>query len=370
MSSSKPSRTKRAAAVAATMPPAEGERRAQRGYVGQYERASAAIYAALERDELRWVGLADRDAGVADDLVLGFDNIVVGHQFKTSKFATAFTVETLLTGASGLLKPLIHAWQCLQKKNPDHVVQIRLVLNDYPSTTDKPGLGSQPHSAAFLDEFAQHPGRPLSEWRMSTWGRLIGHLSEQSDLADEAFERFLQSLRVLHGARADFAQWHKLNSEQSRLASEIARVLPRLVADARDKDRWSRDELLRELGWRDPTKTMLSHRFPVGAYVQRNRDTENHLLAALRAVDAGYIALLGPPGSGKSTLLQVALSTEPNVRLVRYLAYVPGTAQASGAARRTVFWETSGRRCAEQASLAFGFATTHCTSDASNSECC
>lgn len=32
-------------------PPAEGERRALRGYVGQYEKAGAAIYAALERDQ-------------------------------------------------------------------------------------------------------------------------------------------------------------------------------------------------------------------------------------------------------------------------------------------------------------------------------
>ena len=52
-------------------PPAEGERRAIRGYVSQYEKAGAAIYAALERNQLQWVGVADRNAGIADDLVLG-----------------------------------------------------------------------------------------------------------------------------------------------------------------------------------------------------------------------------------------------------------------------------------------------------------
>ena len=75
--------------------PAEGERRALRGYIGQYERAGAAIYAALERDELLWIGVADRNAGIADDLVLGFGGLVVGHQFKTSKFPTTFTSRTL-----------------------------------------------------------------------------------------------------------------------------------------------------------------------------------------------------------------------------------------------------------------------------------
>jgi tetratricopeptide (TPR) repeat protein len=320
-------------------PPAEGERRALRGYIGQYEKAGAAIYAALERDQLRWVGVADRSAGIADDLVLGFDGLVVGHQFKTSKFPGTFTVETIFTGADGLLKPLIHAWQCLSKDNPDARVEIRLVVNDIPSVTDKPGDVTPPHSAAFLDEFERFPYRALQEWRLSGWSRLVDLLQRASGLSDAEFERFLHSLCVVHGAAADLVQSHKLSAEQSRLASEIARTLPKLVTDARDKDKWTRDELLRELGWRDPTKTLHIHRFPVGAYVQRNRDTEISLLKALRAVDQGYLSLIGPPGSGKSTLLQVALSTEPNIRLVRYLAYVPGTAQGVGRGEADSFLE-------------------------------
>ncbi len=330
MASGKPPKPNSSTAAAPATPPAEGERRALRGYVGQYERAGAAIYAALERDELLWIGVADRNAGIADDLVLGFDRVVVGHQFKTSKFPSTFTVETLFTGADGLLKPLVHAWQCLCKDNLGARVEIRLVVNDIPSVNDQPGDATPPHSAAFLNEFERHPSRSLQDWRSSGWSRLIERLHRESGLSDGEFERFLHSLRVVHGAAADFVQSHKLSSEQARLASEIAKTLPKLVADVRDKDRWSRDELLQELGWRDPAKTLHIHRFPVGAYVQRNRDTEVKLLAALRAVDQGYIALIGPPGSGKSTLLQVALATEANIRLVRYLAYVPGAAQGVG----------------------------------------
>jgi|GEM_PF-476532 len=325
-----PKKPNPSAAAAPAIAPAEGERRALRGYIGQYERAGAAIYAALERDELLWIGVADRNAGIADDLVLGFDGLVVGHQFKTSKFPGTFTVETLFTGANGLLKPLVHAWQCLRKDNPGSRVEIRLVVNDFPSITDKPGDGTPPHSAAFLEELQQHANRPLADWYTPEWSRLIDHLRREAGLGDDDFEQFLHSLRVVCGAAADFIQSHKLNAEQARQASEIASVLPKLVADARDKDRWTRDELLRELGWRDPAKTLLIHRFPVGAYVQRNRDTEVKLLAALHAADQGYVSLIGPPGSGKSTLLQVALATEANVRLVRYLAYVPGAAQGVG----------------------------------------
>lgn len=320
-------------------PPAEGERRALRGYVGQHEKSGAAIYAALQGDQLRWVGLADRNAGIADDLVLGFDGLVVGHQFKTSKFPSTFTVDTLLTGAGGLLKPLIHAWQCLGKDNPDSRIEIHLVVDDIPSVNDNHGDTMPSHSAAFLDEFKRFPYRSLLEWKHSSWSRLVDRLLRASGLNETEFERFLHSIRVVHGAAADFAQSYKLSAEQSRLASEIARMLPRLVTDTRDKDRWTRDELLQELGWRDPAKTLHIHRFPVGAYVQRNRDTEISLLEALRAVDQGYLSLIGPPGSGKSTLLQVALATEPNICLVRYLAYVPGTAQGVGRGEADSFLE-------------------------------
>ncbi|MBE2967033.1 ATP-binding protein [Burkholderia cepacia] len=338
MSATADSNNKSRVEVHAT-PPAEGERRALRGYVGQYEKAGAAIYGALESNQLRWVGVADRSAGIADDLVLGFDGLVVGHQFKTSKFPGTFTVETIFTGADGLLKPLIHAWRCLSKDNPGARVEIRLVVNDIPSVNDKHGDASPPHSAAFLEEFERFPYRSLQEWRLSGWSRLVDLLLRVSGLNEAEFERFLHSLRVVHGAAADFVQSHKLSAEQSRLALEIARTLPKLVTDTRDKDRWSRDELLQELGWRDPAKTLYIHRFPVGAYVQRNRDTEVSLLEALRAIDQGYLSLIGPPGSGKSTLLQVALATEPNMRLVRYLAYVPGAAQGVGRGEADSFFE-------------------------------
>jgi hypothetical protein len=319
--------------------PAEGERRALRGYMGQYEKAGAAIYAELERGRLLWIGVADRSAGIVDDLVLGFDGLVVGHQFKTAQFPGTFTVETLFTGADGLLRPLVNAWQSLRKADPASRVEIRLVVNDYPSIKDKPGNAAPAHSAAFLDELERFPDRSLHVWRASSWSRLIELLRQSSGLDDDDFERFLHALRVLHGAAADFVQFHKLSAEQARLAAEIANVLPKLVTDARDKDRWSREELLHELGWRDPAKTRHLHRFPVGAYVQRNRDTELSLLQALRAADQGYVALVGPPGSGKSTLLQMALATEPGVRLVRYLAFMPGAAQGVGRGEADDFLE-------------------------------
>jgi hypothetical protein len=184
--------------------PGEGERRAQRGYSRQYISSAAAIYAALERGELDWVGLADRTAGIADDVVLGFPGRVVGHQFKTSQFPDRFRLRTLLMGADGLLRPLAVAWQALRRAHPGKAVEIRLVTNDYPSTTDNLVKAEGTHSAAFIAEFEAYPTRPLADWRASRWKLLIDDLCGASGLGEQDFDQFLQSLRILHGPAADF----------------------------------------------------------------------------------------------------------------------------------------------------------------------
>ncbi|WP_143136616.1 ATP-binding protein [Burkholderia ubonensis] len=325
--------------LAPATPPGEGERRAQRGYTRQYNSAAAAIYAALERGTLEWVGLADRGAGIADDVVLGFAGRVVGHQFKTSRFPVKFQLRTLLLGAAGLLQPLATAWQALKRSNPGQLAEIRLVTNDYPSTTDRLIELDGTHSASFLSEFDTYQGRTLGEWRATSWKPWIDELHGASGLGEQEFDVFLRSLKILYGSAADFVQAHRLTQEGARLAGEIATLLPRLVADVRDKDRWSRAELLHELGWRDSAVARHIHQFPVGAYVQRNVTTEHALRDAMRQHTCGYVSLVGPPGAGKSTLLQASLETEPGMFLVRYLAYVPGVGQRLGRAEADDFFD-------------------------------
>lgn len=310
--------------------PAEGERRAQRGYTSQYSEAAAAIYAELDRGLLRWIGLAHKSAGILDDLVLGYENRIVGHQFKMSRFPDRFTLGTFLLGADGLLEPAARAWKTLRSAYPGVPVVTTLVTNDFPSTNDSLGSDDGAHSAVFLAELEQHAGRTLDDWKSSRWQGFIEKIQVASGLSEEDFAQFWQSFRLLCGPAADFALLHKLSPDGAAQAQQIADLIPRLVADPRDKDTWTRSEFLQELGWRDPGTTLLSHVFPLGAYVQRNVATEKALRNAISSVSSGYVALVGPPGAGKSTLLQLALATEPGIRVVRYLAYVPGATQGVG----------------------------------------
>ncbi|MDF1836157.1 MAG: hypothetical protein P1U62_14950, partial [Alteraurantiacibacter sp. bin_em_oilr2.035] len=89
-------------------------------------------------------------------------------------------------------------------------------------------------------------------------------------------------------------------------------------------------ELLDELGWRDRFQLFNEHRFPLGAHAQSNELSEAELEAALKSHSSGYICLLGSPGTGKSTLLERFVQSGPNRKVIRYLAYVPGTAQGQG----------------------------------------
>ncbi|NMZ15029.1 ATP-binding protein [Pseudomonas proteolytica] len=320
-----------------TMTSGEGERNAQRGFVQQYQSGAAAIYAALDKDQLNWVGLADRSAGIADDLVLGLPGKAVGHQFKTSTFPKAFQIEALLLGAEGMLLKLVTAWTSLRQSHGEALTEVRFVTNDIPTTNDHLLSDKDDHSAAFLREFELYHSRTLSEWKATRWQPFIDKLAAASKLPVADFETFLHAVHFLTGSAADFILRHRLSSESLKLVQQIASKLPDLVADRRNKDRWSRAELLAELGWKDRFIVHRPHQFPIGEHVQRNRKTEQQLLECIDRLDHGYLALVGPPGAGKSTLLQSALSGGPTLQLVRYLAYMPGEGQGIGRAEADNF---------------------------------
>lgn len=202
----------------------------------QYVGAAAAIYDALDRDELAWVGLADRRAGIADDVVIGSRDRVVSHQFKTSKFAGRFRLKTLFLGANGLFRPLVQAWEHLSADFTAAFVELRLVTTDYPSTEDSLVEGAESHSAAFLHDLEARQQVDLAGFRVSKWASWIDYLEAKSGLSKEAFETFLPGLRIYWGPRADFLHLYRLTplpgwSRRARPSSSPSkrRDRPRLI---------------------------------------------------------------------------------------------------------------------------------------------
>lgn len=223
-------------------PSGEGERRAQRGYQQQYAASAPLVYSSLKNDELEWVGVADRNAGVLDDLVLGLAGRVVGHQFKSSQFDQRFTIEGLLLGADDLLAKLAASWSLLCSQFPDAIVELRLVaVNYYPSSDDALIEGaSHRHTSAFVRELREFgAARSLSEWQTTPWRPLIERLTAKSRLHNSEFERFLQAFRLLPNPVAAILAGEHLALREQRQVHEIARTLSELVTDNADRDRWS-----------------------------------------------------------------------------------------------------------------------------------
>ncbi|MTJ80158.1 MAG: ATP-binding protein [Telmatospirillum sp.] len=321
-------------------PPGEGERAARRGYVHQDRSSARLIYEALANRTLMWVGLADRAAGVADDFVLGLDNVVVAHQFKRSLRPAAIGLTALLLGEGCAIAELATAYTCLRKQFPQLRMRLRYLTNDFPSKNDRLIKGDRhSNTAELIAECEAHPRRTLAEWRATRWKPVINELAQRSRLSDSDFESFWMNFDLVVGPRAVPAfDLSEDKSKQDQIEG-LARALSTLVADNSQKDRWSRAELLEAVGWPDRFSLRFAHTFPVGAYVQRNEVTEGNLSKAISAYSSGYLSLVGPPGAGKSTLLQRAIRDQPHLRVVRYLAFVPGTAQGQGRGEADSFYD-------------------------------
>jgi len=318
--------------------PGEGERSARLGYTHQDRSSARLIYQAILDRKLQWIGLADRNAGIADDLVLGTHEGVLAHQFKKTEKPKAVGLKGLLLGVENTVGKLASAFLLLKAQFVDENVKIRFLTNNFPSPNDHLVKGKSNSSTSdFLAAWKNNPGWSLADWQGSKWKDVINEIQEASGLCMQQFDEFWACFELIIGPLAAPVLDPSLGAERLSQTEELARALSALITDNPEKDRWSRAELLEEVGWPDRFALRFHHQFPIGSYVQRNEETESDLNTAIWAHCSGYVSLIGAPGSGKSTLLQRELQDMPKLRVVRYLAFVPGTAQGQGRGEATSF---------------------------------
>ena len=321
------------------LPSGEGERRAQRGYVPQYDLAARLILQALASGRLKWIGVADRNAGAFDDIVLGLGDRISAYQVKTSSDPRPFSIKTVLLGAGDLLRRMIEARQKLEFQHPNTIIEIIYACDDYPKTDDNIARGKKTtSSAAFVRAHETYRlSWTLADWRASPFATFVEEVRTASSLDELEFEEAWRNTRFLAAGRQRSLGLREHNAAGDRRVQDIAALLPKLVADPINQDRWSVAEILSRLGWRDPFSARHSHTFPIHALYQSNAPTEEALQHALAAVKSGYVSLVGPPGVGKSTLLAAGLLPTPRAVVLRYLAFVPNEGQGLGRAEAVDF---------------------------------
>jgi hypothetical protein len=268
---------------------------------------------------------------VADDLVLGIRGAVIAHQFKKSETPKAIGLTALLLGQEAMIGQLANAYTLLKQQFVGSPVSLRFVSNDYPSSNDRLIKGNgQSSTSQFLAAWRSNPNWTLQNWQESFWRPVIDQMVNVSGLGEQQFNGFWGSLDLVLGADSVAVFQQAKTDDQSDQVEDLAKALSMLVADNSQTDRWTRSELLSAVGWPDRFSLRFLHQFPIGTYVQQNEETEAALSGALETHTTGYLSLVGPPGSGKSTLLQWELRDLPGLRLMRYLAFVPGAAQGQG----------------------------------------
>ena len=330
--------------------PAEGERRAVRGYSAQYRVAAQLIYAALVDGNLEWVRIADPDAGRVDDVQIGRRDRVDAYQVKWGEYEERITFKALVSAANHDVNPapftqLAEGWRSLSTRYPGQAVHVHFVTRASPSTSDNVGGPLSNRTASHLQAFLRHAFSQRRVWSSpdgidirNDWSAPIAAIRGAVDLGEVEFAAFIQLAHLDLGFR--LADEHDdITSDRSdhrKLADldHLASFLFRSVADERRTIKLSAAELIRALGWQRRLDLRFRHEFPVDECLYRPiRSTVSAIENALATFLSGYIALVGPPGSGKSTTLTQMLRYRPGYRVVRYYAFVRGdTAQGRGEA--------------------------------------
>lgn len=327
--------------------PADGERRAVRGYSAQYRVAAELIYDALLDGTLEWVRLADPDAGRVDDIQIARPGRLDAYQIKWGEYEDRITFRDLVTatGSGGSTKPspvaqLADGWRRLSGLHEGRRIAVHYATRASPSTSDNfrsDRVGGPWHLQAFL----RHAFSKRRSWHQtdstpprSEWGEEIAAFEEAAKLPPPSLPAFLEACCLDLGWRFPEQGGTSTVAERRRSTDveALAAYLFALVGSEITVVQIARDDLLKRLGWSGRFDLSFKHDFPVDERLYQPVDaTVVELETAFSSIASGYIAVVGPPGSGKSTTLTQVLRYRAHVRVVRYYAYVRGdTAQDRG----------------------------------------
>ena len=294
--------------------PAEGERRAIRGYYPQYRISASLILRGLRDGILQWIRVADPLAGRVDDLQIGSQSRVDAFQVKWSNTGERLTFRDLTNTSGGdpsLINQLADGWKRLHSIYSAHKIVVHLFTNRTPSTSDQiPSEDSRSsrHMAAFLQQVWSPAQKsqdatwsPPADWA-NAWEIIRG----ASGLSPEEFLNFVRDCKLELSRAIRESELQETREEEilNRDLEHLTQILFATVASPDKIVELNRQKLLETLGWKARFEFKSSHDFPTqDTLYEPIESTAREINEVLDKHKQGYIAVLGSPGSGKSTIL-------------------------------------------------------------------
>ncbi|MBR0725706.1 AAA family ATPase [Bradyrhizobium manausense] len=315
-----------------------GEVSAITGYFRQYEYSACVLYSLMQEGILEAITIADPSAGIFDDLVVHSNGVVRATQVKSQKDGTYVSLGTELKAP--FIQAMTKSWLKLEQKFGVGRVRLSYIFAGYFSISDTTLANANTTGARHSAEFARFVSRQdhsLEMWQSSIWSAKLTELQVLSGLDATTFIRFVNDLDLKDGRELQENRIDVFPIRERAKVEALRGLFPVLIASSSLGQRWSEQDLIDKLGWRNRLSQHNVHVFPVPTDFQDNEATERKLLDSIDQISRGYLALVGPPGTGKSTLLQRCIYSTPAYSVSRYLAFHPDQRHGLGRAEAGEF---------------------------------
>lgn len=297
---------------------ASGERAAMGGYLPQFDEFAWFVYLNLINKKLEWIRIADSKAEKLDDIQYSTHSEIHAYQVKW----TIADANISFANFTDLFPLITSSWKSLKTANPSKKIIPHLITNKPISSHDSLKVGDT-KIGSFQDFVSEVWVKLKSNQSIDDkWKQVLEELKKSSKLNDSEFGEFIISFDFQPDYKQkQFSIGNIKYSKEDEDLQQISRYIVQKVASPKRVVEFTRQEIIKELGWSDRFKTIFNHELIVDRQrYQPIQSTIDLLNSKLEEHKNGYLFLLGGPGSGKSTLLN-QWSKGLKTRIIRYYAF-------------------------------------------------
>jgi len=297
---------------------ASGERSAIGGYLPQFDEFAWFVYLNLINEKLEWIRVADDKAEKLDDIQYSTHSELHAYQVKW----TIADANISFANFTELIPLITSSWKSLKTNNPSKKVIPHLITNKPVSSHDS--LKDRDTKIGSFENFLAQVWTKLKSNQAvdAKWNPIIAEFKKATKLNSSEFDEFVRVFDFQPNYKQkNFSVNNTRFSKEDEDLQQISRFIIEKVASPERSVQFSRQEIIKELGWAERFKTVFNHELIVDRQrYQPIQSTIDLLNSKLVEHKSGYLFLLGSPGSGKSTLLN-QWSKGLKTRIVRYYAF-------------------------------------------------